>query len=126
VTKFFAVRGAYTKLYTKITQSNAGDVGEELLRQPRNSGSVSIELTPRRFTLVAGARLVGERADNDYVFGVNRSPGYQYVFASGSWQATKHVAPFVRIENALDQIYQEALGYSSLSRTAMGGLKVSW
>jgi outer membrane cobalamin receptor len=60
------------------------------------------------------------------VFGVNRSPGYQYVFASGSWQATKHVAPFVRIENALDQIYQEALGYSSLSRTAMGGLKVSW
>ena len=126
VTKFLAVRGGYTKLYTKITESNAGDVGEELLRQPLNSGSASIELTPRRFTLVAGARIVGERQDNDYVFGVNRSPGYQYVFASGSWQATRHLEPFVRIENALDQIYQEVLGYSSLSRTAMGGLKVSW
>lgn len=126
VTKFLAVRGGYTKLYTKITESNAGDTGQELLRQPRNSGSVSIELTPRRFTLVAGARIVGERQDNDYVFGVNRAPGYQYVFASGSWQATKHLEPFVRIENALDQIYQEVLGYSSLSRAAYGGMKVSW
>ncbi len=126
LTKIIAIRGGYTRLYTKITQSNGGDIGQELLRQPRNSGSVSVELTPRRFTLMAGARITGERQDNDYVFGVNRSPAYQYVFVSGSWQATRHVEPFVRIENALDQVYQEVLGYSSLSRVTMGGLKVSW
>lgn len=126
LTRYAAVRGAYTKTYTRITQSNAGDIGEELLRRPRNSGSISLELTPRRWTLIAGGRFVGERQDDDFVFGVNRNPGYQYVFVSGSWQATRHVAPYIRIENALDEQYQEVLGYISLSRNATGGLRVTW
>jgi outer membrane cobalamin receptor len=33
-----ALRGTYTKLYTRITRSNAGDQGQELVRRPRNSG----------------------------------------------------------------------------------------
>jgi vitamin B12 transporter len=126
LTKYASVRAAYTRLYTRITASNGGDVGQQLLRQPKNSGSISLQLTPRHFTLITGARFVGERQDSDFVFGVNRSPGYEYVFVSGSWQATRHLAPFVRIENALDEIYQEALGYSSLARAAYGGLKISW
>ena len=127
VTSSLAMRGAYTKHYTKITQSNTpGQIGEELLRRPRNSGSVSMELTPKRWTLIAGGRFVGERQDADYVFGVNRNPGYQYVFVNASYQATRNLAPFVRIQNALDQQYQEALGYSALSRTATGGLRITW
>ena len=122
-----ALRGAYTKLYTRITRTNSfGQAGLELLRRPRNSGSVTLELTPRRWTVVAGGRFVGERQDNDFVFGVNRNPGYQYVFVSGTWQASRHVAPFVRIENALDEQYQEVLGYSALSRNATGGIRVAW
>jgi len=127
VTRSIAVRGAYTKLYTKITESNTpGQVGQELLRRPRNSGSVSLELTPKRWTLIAGGRFVGERQDEDYIFGVNRNPGYQYVFVNASYQATKTLAPFVRIQNALNQQYQEVLGYSALSRTATGGLRITW
>jgi len=126
VNKYAAIRASYTKLYTRVTQTTAGDLGQALVRQPRNSGAISLELTPRRFSLIAGGRIIGERSDNDFVFGVNRSPAYQYVFVSGSWQATRHVAPFVRIENALDQLYQEALGYSSLSRAAYGGVKLTW
>jgi outer membrane cobalamin receptor len=126
LTKYAAVRAAYTKLFTRITVSNAGDVGQQLLRQPKNSGSISLELTPRHFALIAGARFVGERQDEDFVFGVNRAQGYEYVFISGSWQATKHVTPFIRIENALDELYQEALGYSSLTRAAYGGVKLRW
>lgn len=126
LTRYASVRTGYTKLYTEITRGSTGDLGQPLPRQPRNSGSISLQLNPRRWTLVAGGRMVGERRDSDFVFGINRSPGYQYVFANGSWQATRHIAPFVRIENALDELYQEALGYSSLSRTAMGGLRVTW
>ncbi|MGH9558158.1 MAG: TonB-dependent receptor, partial [Bryobacteraceae bacterium] len=126
LTKFAAVRAGYTRLYTRITEDNSGNIGLPLLRQPLNSGSVSVELTPRRWTLIAGARIVGERQDNDFVFGVNRNPGYEYVFVSGSWQATKNFAPFIRIENALDEQYQEALGFSSLSRAAFGGVRVNW
>lgn len=127
VTHSVAIRGAYTKLYTKITNSiTPGEIGQELLRRPKNSGSVSLELTPKRWTLIAGGRFVGERQDEDYVFGVNRNPGYQYVFINASYQATKNLAPFVRIDNALDQQYQEVLGYPAFSRTATGGLRITW
>jgi outer membrane cobalamin receptor len=87
---------------------------------------VSVELTPKRWTLIAGGRFVGERQDEDFVFGVNRNPGYQYVFVNASYQATKNVAPFFRLQNALDQQYQEVLGYSALSRAATGGLRITW
>jgi vitamin B12 transporter len=127
ITPYLAVRGAYTKLYTKITASNdPTEIGEELLRHPKNSGSVSLELTPKKWTVVAGGRFVGERQDEDFVFGVNRNPGYQYVFVDATYQATKNLAPFIRIQNALDQQYQEALGYAALSRSATGGLRITW
>ncbi len=127
VTRSVAMRGEYTKLYTRITNSiDPTQIGQELLRRPRNSGSVSLEFTPKRWTVVAGARFVGERQDADYVFGVNRAPGYQYVFADASYQATKRVTPFVRVQNALDQQYQEVLGYPALSRNVTGGVRVAW
>src|SRR5208283_2722548 len=117
VTHYLALRGAYTKLYTKITNSSTpGEIGEQLLRRPKNSGSVSLELTPKRWMAIVGGRFVGERQDEDYVFGANRNPGYQYVFADASYQVTKNLMPFVRIQNALNEQYQEALGYSALSR----------
>jgi outer membrane cobalamin receptor len=127
ITHYLAVRGAYTRLYTKITNSNTpGQVGEELLRRPKNSGSVSLEITPKKWMVIAGGRFVGERQDEDYVFGVNRNPGYQYVFVDASYQATRNLMPFVRIQNALNEQYQEALGYSALSRGATGGVRVTW
>jgi outer membrane cobalamin receptor len=127
ITHAIAVRGAYTKLYTKITNSiTPSEIGQELLRRPRNSGSVTVELTPRRWMLLAGARFVGERTDNDYAFGVNRSGAYQYAFADASYPATRHVTPFVRVQNALDQQYQEVLGYPALTRNVTGGLRIGW
>jgi vitamin B12 transporter len=121
ITHYLALRGAYTKLYTKDLSTDA-----ELLRRPKNSGAVSLELTPKKWMVVAGARFVGERQDEDYVFGVNRSLGYHYVFADASYQATKNLAPFIRIQNALNDQYQEALGYSALSRSEIGGLRITW
>ncbi len=126
LTRYLSVRGAYTRLYTRVTASDLGDLGQQLLRRSLNSGSVTVELTPRDWTLIVGARLVGERQDNDFVFGVNRSPGYRYVYADGSWQATRHLQPYARIQNALNELYQEVLGYSSLSRNATVGLRFTW
>jgi outer membrane cobalamin receptor len=59
-------------------------------------------------------------------FAINRNPGYTFVYVRGSWQATRHVAPFVRIDNALNADYQEVLGYSALSRNAAGGVRLTW
>ncbi len=125
--RFVTLNAAYTKLYTRITNTTSLDqLGLELVRRPRNSGSLSLELAPRRWTLIAGAQFVGERQDNDFVFGVNRNPAYKAVFVSGSFQVTHNVELHVRIDNALDERYQEVLGYPALSRNAVGGVKLTW
>ena len=74
-----------------------------------------------------GGRFVGERADSDFLQpNALRNPAYNYVFLNGSWQATRHVSPFFRIGNLLDERYQEALGYAALSRNASGGLRLTF
>lgn len=131
VTDFLRLSGTYTRLYTRITSSASPKslvtgIGQELVRRPRNSGSVSVLFTPRRWNVIAGARFVGERQDADFTFGLNRNPAYHFVFASASYQLTKHILPVLRIDNATDQCYSEVLGYPALSRNAMGGLRIAW
>jgi len=125
------VSGAYTRLWTRVIHSNApgspfSGIGQELGRRPGNSGSVSASVTPRRWSFVAGAVFVGERQDSDFWLGVSRNPGYQFVYASSSFRLTRHVTPFLRADNLLNSRYEEVLGYSCLSRSLRGGLRVEW
>jgi outer membrane cobalamin receptor len=70
---------------------------------------------------------VGERPEDDFVFSaINRNNGYENIFVNGSFRVTRNVELHVRIDNALDEGYQEVLGYSALSRNATGGLKLTW
>lgn len=132
VARWLTASGGYTRMWTRITRSNTPDspfygVGQEIARQPGNAGTVSVALAPRRWTLQAGAILVGERQDPDaYVFGVTRNRGYQDVYASGSFRIDKHLTPFVRAANLLNQNYSEVLGYPALSRNVYGGMRVEW
>ena len=129
--KDVSVTGTYTRLYTRITASTAPSsattgIGEELVRRPRNSGAVSLAITPKRWSFAAGGSFVGERQDSDFTFGATRNPGYQNVFASASYHVTSHFTPVLRIDNLLNERYQEALGYSALSRSILGGLRIGW
>ena len=128
--KHITAAASYTRLFTRITRSNApdtsaGSVGHELVRRPRHSGAATLSFAPRRWNLLGGATLMGERQDVD-LFGVNRNPGYTNVFASGSYRLNRNLMPFLRADNLLNSRYQEVLGYSSLSRTLRGGLRVEW
>ena len=118
------VRANYTKLYTRNVTNLRNP---EMVRRPRNSGAISLELAPRRWSLTAGARFVGERQEDDFVFfAINRNNGYENVFVNGSWRVSRHVELHLRIDNALDEGYQEVLGYSALGRNAAGGMKLTW
>jgi vitamin B12 transporter len=117
-----SIRAGYTRLYTRDLQS-----GLPLLRRPLNAGTISLELSPRRWTFAAGGRFVGQRPDSNFFDpGATSVAGYNYVFVNGSWQATRHVEPFVRIDNALNDRHQEVLGYAALRRVAAGGVKLTW
>lgn len=121
----------YMRLYTRITNSTSPrspitGIGNELVRRPRNSGALSASWTPRRWSFIAGARFTGERQDADFTFGANRNPGYENVYASASFDLNKYVTPVIRIDNLLNERYEEVLGYTALSRSVIGGLRVRW
>jgi vitamin B12 transporter len=128
--KNVTVTSAWTRTDTRITSTVSTNpyngVGEELPRRPKNSGSVVLQVAPRRWTLVAGGRFVGERQDGDFVFNITRNPAYANAFVSASYNLTKNVTPYLRIDNLTNEKYSEVLGYPALSRNAIGGLRVSW
>jgi len=131
VTNNILITGAYMWLDTRITasttpQSSDTGIGEPLVRRPRNSGSFSIAVTPKRWSLVLGGSFVGERQDADFTFGATRNPGYQNIYASASYDIAKHFTPILKIDNLLNERYEEVLGYQALSRAILGGVRIHW
>ena len=131
VARNVVLSGNYTRLYTRITKSvsplsRVNGIGQDLLRRPRNSAALSLSATPRRWSFVMGARMVGERHDSDFAFGLTRNPGYENVYLSASYALSRHFTPVLRMDNLLNQRYEEALGYSSLSRSVIGGIRIGW
>jgi len=131
VTNNIRITGAYTRLYTDITasttpQSSDTGIGEPLVRRPRNSGSLSIAVTPKRWSLVIGGSFVGERQDADFTFGVTRNPGYENIYAAASYDLAKHFTPILKVDNLLNERYEEVLGYQALSRNILGGVRIHW
>ncbi len=120
----------YTRLSTRITRTNSTNpytgVGQELPRRPRDSGSATLSFTPRRWSLLIGGRALGERQDSDFLFGITRNPGYGSMFVSGSFEITRHIVPFVRMDNVFNEHYGEVLGYTALNRAATGGVRLTW
>ncbi|HTC31732.1 MAG TPA: TonB-dependent receptor [Bryobacteraceae bacterium] len=132
VSRNILITGSYMRLYTDITasttpESSVTGIGEPLLRRPRNSGSLSIAVTPKRWSLAIGGSFVGERQDSDFLgFGVTRNPGYENIFAGASYDIAKHFTPILRIDNLINERYEEALGYQALSRSILGGVRIHW
>jgi outer membrane receptor protein involved in Fe transport len=129
--KNILITGSYMFLDTRITastspQSSDTGVGEQLVRRPRNSGSLSIAVTPRRWSLVVGGSFIGERQDADFTLGVTRNPGYQNIYASASYDLAKHFSPILKVNNLLNERYSEVLGYQALSRAVIGGVRIHW
>jgi len=131
VSKNVFITGSYMRLYSDITASTTPEssdtgIGQELVRRPRNSGSLSIAVTPARWSLAIGGSFVGERQDADFTFGVTRNPGYEFVYASASYDIARHFTPILRIDNLLNERYEEVLGYQALSRSILGGVRIHW
>ncbi len=125
------ITGSYMRLYTRVTASTSPTssttgIGQELVRRPRNSGALSIAVTPKRWSFVIGGRFIGERQDSDFTFGVTRNPGFESIYTSASYNAGSHVTPFLRADNLINERYEEVLGYQALSRNLLGGVRIHW
>jgi vitamin B12 transporter len=116
-----AASASYTWLDTEDR-----DTGERFLRRPEHSGSVAIRWADRAWAASAVALHTGERPDITDLFPWGRviSEAHTTVdlLVERSFGA---IAPYIKVENATDQEYEEIFGYPSAGRRAIAGVRYS-
>jgi len=137
------INGTYTLLKTKLQSAadvidfNTGtlvpnpEVGFSLLRRPRNSGTLNVAWIGDRFEVNLDGFFVGRRRDGDPVtfarFTASGRPiyndAYQRFDLAGTYRFTSRVAMFARIENLLNQEYEEVLGYPAYGLNFSAGMR---
>jgi vitamin B12 transporter len=118
----FTARAAYTWLDTKDL-----DTGAELVRRPRNGGSVDLDWNIcQRLEATAHALFTGSRTDNNYD-NFSQPPvvsmdGYVKVNLGLNCRVSKNFSVYGRVENLLGEHYQEAYGFPALGRFFAAGV----
>jgi outer membrane receptor protein involved in Fe transport len=144
----FEFSGSYTWMNTEILAlggftepSDPFTVGEPLLRRPRNAAGFNATWTKKRLMLnmngtIRGAVLDVEPNDGTYACAVInpitmmpfqclfRNHGYELMNAGFAYQLPKGIEIYGRINNFLNQKYEEAFGFPSLRLNFMAGFKV--
>jgi outer membrane cobalamin receptor len=130
------VTGSYTFMRSRIDRAAAqlnSEQGLSLLRRPRHAGTFEIIWADQRFDITVDGSILGERRDIDPVsgsrFDLSGRPfindGYAKVNAAGSYRLSRQVAAFARVENLLNQDYEEILGFPAHRLNFSAGLRVS-
>lgn len=123
---------SYTFTDTEAIGTPAGfglTEGSELLRRPRHKASVEVhgKLLHGDLELSLGGRYVGSRADIDPIsFSATEAASYQVYRLAASWRWTSVITVTARIENLLDEEYQDVLGFSTADRSGYVGIRMSF
>lgn len=111
------------------THTEDESTGEELLRRARNKFKLSANYAfSDRGNLNLGVSYTGDRKDLDFsVFPSERVTlkGYTLVDLAASLGITKNLEVFGRVENLLDEDYEEVKGYGTPGISAYAGLKAT-
>lgn len=120
---------AYTYTSTQILDNPAPpntlfNAGQPLLRRPKHSATLSLNYLGTRWGANLSGGFVGRRPDSDF-FGFNIDHAAGYVRADlGGWYAfTRRVTAYANVENALDQHYNEVVGYPALPINFRAGFR---
>jgi vitamin B12 transporter len=98
--------------------------GAPLIRRPKHSGSLLLNYLGNRWGANIGGSFVGRRADSDFFgFGIDHAPGYARVDLGGWYALSSRMTAYANVENALDQQYQEVVGYPALGIAVRAGLR---
>ena len=98
-------------------------------RRPRHSGSIALDGVVRRFTYGVAVSYTGERSDTDFdLFPARRVRLDPYWLASAriAYPLTEQLEAHVRVANAFDDEYQDAVGYRTEGRSVHAGLRVAF
>ena len=111
--------------YTYLDSTDAN--GDQEVRRPRHSGR--IDATARfhddRARVTLSSIFNADTTDNDFsTFAVTSLQDYVLVNAKASYKLSDHAEAFVRVENLLDQKYEEVWSYQAAGISAYAGLTV--
>ncbi len=133
----FSFTGAYTYTSTRIIDAPPCDppfcdplingIGAPLLRRPKHAGTVLVAYTRHRFGASIGAFAVGRRPDSDFLFGlippIYYAAGYARLDLGGWFNINRYVTAYANVNNALNNHYNEVLGYPALKANFRAGLR---
>jgi|Deesub1362B_J571_1020462.scaffolds.fasta_scaffold00011_236 vitamin B12 transporter len=113
-----AIVASYTNL-----DAEDKDTGAPLTRRPHHKFVVNTTYVLNRLMLHAQFLYVSERYDA----ATDRDlSSFSLVNLSGSYELKENLSFFARIDNLLDEDYEEAGGYSTPGRCLFGGLRVTF
>ena len=114
----------YTDTEVKEGQGTFGpQSGAQLLRRPLHklNFDVTCDLLQGQADVTLNVQFVGDRDDTG-----GTAAAYTLVNLAGTYRLTENVELFARIENLLDEQYQELAGYNSADASAYGGVRISF
>ncbi len=131
-TASMSLRGSYTYTDTEAKGSPQGfglQEGSSLLRRPRHKGGfdVGYRFFQEKANLMVGMSYVGKRDDIDPVsFSLREADEYVLVNLTASVDATRTLRLFGRIDNLLDEDYEEILGFSTADLSGYAGVQFTF
>jgi vitamin B12 transporter len=103
--------------------------GQQEVRRPRNTAAAAVNYNDGRWGANLYANFNGAQQDLDFsTFASNRVtlPSYTLVGFSGSYQLTRDVQLTARIENLLDEDYEEVFSYRASGIGFFGGMRAQF
>ena len=111
-------------VYTSTQQLSGTLLGQPLLRRPKHSGSLLLSYLGSRWGANLGGSFVGRRADSDFLgFNIDHAAGYARVDLGGWYAINSRVTAYANVENAVNQHYNEVVGYPALTANFRAGLR---
>jgi vitamin B12 transporter len=130
-----SLTGAYTYTSTQILENPSCTPaspcsypyapGDPLLRRPKHSATTLLSYLGLRWGANLGGSFVGRRPDDAYLYPNNiyHAAGYARVDL-GAWYAiNSRITAYANLQNALNDHYNEVVGYPSLTANVRAGLR---
>ncbi|MFH2029051.1 MAG: TonB-dependent receptor [Bacteroidota bacterium] len=118
----------YTFTEAKEKVSGISSTYENLIRRPKNKTTLLITYSPTekiRANLIYS--YIGEREDKDFMtYSRVKLKSYSLVNITGEYKLFEFASLTGRIENALNQYYEEVLYYGTLGRSAYLGVNINF
>lgn len=122
VASALAGRRSWARLAVTWLDAEDLDSGEPLARRPEWRGSLVAGWRGERWRLSGTLRYVGDRTD----LGAAPLDGYGTLDLAARYGLSRRLAPYARVENVLDEEYEEAVGFPAPGVGLVGGVAIGW